>query len=779
MKIFRKTGVSTLLNLIGMGIAFAVFMILMVQVRWDLRYDRNFEGWERVYRMENNFLGEGPFSTYICRPIIERSKNSSPNIESVGTIAPRGSFVCSREGEKDARINIPYAAIDSAMLDIYPFRWTDGGAKEFGAKEAAVISKSYASLIFGNESPVGKLLESENGQKYNIIGVFEDCPKNCFLNYGLLANIGDECLEDLQEWSYLAYVKLKDRTLAADAESAIETQIIGVTNDEDSEFVANGFRLRNIHEAYFERDVRANIMGGNRAISSSLLAIAVLLILIALINFINFAFAEVPFRIKSINTRKVLGSSRSSLIFSQILYAELLAALAFALAVGIMHIVSGTSISSYVSGSIKIGDNLGLLAGTFALAVISALIAGIAPAVYSTSQPAALVLKGSFAMTVKGKILRNFMVTLQFVLSFIFIILALYVSVQTRFMMKKDMGFRQDDILQVNCGYYAGGQHGALTSKLLQNPAVKDVCFADGALVSDQKMGWARAFDGETVFMEVLPVSDNFVDFFDFPVQEGRNFTESDNFKDEGSFIVNESFLRTYPKMHLGSLLFGHNHNGEAEIIGVVKDFNFKSLQHPMEPLALYCWGKDPWRPFSMMYVKTLPGSDFKALSDYIREAVSAFDPYSGPDSIDIRRLDEWIGSMYMKEQALGRLIAIASLVALLIAIIGIMGLVFFETQFLRKEIAVRRVNGASVEGILRMINKKYLLMAGISFALSAPLVYWLITLWRKGFAYQAPVPVWIFLLALLLVVAITFTAVTLQSLRAARANPVESLKNE
>jgi putative ABC transport system permease protein len=179
------------------------------------------------------------------------------------------------------------------------------------------------------------------------------------------------------------------------------------------------------------------------------------------------------------------------------------------------------------------------------------------------------------------------------------------------------------------------------------------------------------------------------------------------------------------------------------------------------------------------MYVKTAPGTNFKEISDYIKEAVCAFDPTCEPDQVNVRYLDEWIDNMYQSEQSLGKLITIASFVALLIAIIGIIGLVFFETQFLRKEIAVRRVNGATVDSILQMINKKYLIMAGVSFVIAAPVAYWLMTAWRKNFAYQSPVPAWIFLVALLAVAAITLAVVTLQSWRAASANPVESLKNE
>jgi len=458
--------------------------------------------------------------------------------------------------------------------------------------------------------------------------------------------------------------------------------------------------------------------------------------------------------------------------------AGIIALVAFALACLIVHVVSGTSWASYVSDSIALKENIGILAITLGVALLSAVAAGIAPALYSTSQPAALVLKGSYGTSVRGRSLRNVLVALQFILSFVFILMALYVNVQTKFMANKNMGFSQENILQVWCGYYAGGAHNAVHDKLLQNPSIVDVTFSDNLIVSDQKMGWGRTGDdGKQVFMEVLPVTDDFVRFFGLQIVEGRDFQESDNQSETGCFIANETFIQSFPQYHVGSLVGGHVDN--TEIVGIVKDFNFKSLKHPMGPLVLLNWGKTQWRNFSVMYVKTAPGADFKEVSDYIKETVCAFDPSREPDQVAVRHLDEWIENMYQSEQSLGKLITIASLVALMIAIIGIIGLVFFETQFLKKEIAVRRVNGATVGSILKMINKKYLIMAGASFVIAAPIAYWLMTAWRKGFAYQAPVPVWIFLVALLAVATITLAVVTLQSWRAANVNPVDSLKNE
>ena len=782
MKVFRKTGVSTLINILGMSVAFAAAMILMVQVRWDTTYDANFEGHKQVFRVENNWMDKGLFSTSFSRPMIEIAKTASPNIEAVGTYWTMPHEVTLKKDGEQTILSVPSARVDSSMFSVFPFEWVEGSAREFTAGETAVVSEEYAKTFFGDESAIGKSFKAGNGMEVRVVGVFKDMPKNYSMHYGVLVNLGDDFLDDSNEWSFPAFVKLKDPSLAKETETQMVNALLEYVGDDVDEAQANefrkGFRISNLHEAHFERDVRANIASANKAISITLAAIAILLILIAIINFINFAFAEIPFRIKSINTRKVLGEGRGSLVGRQLLHAGLIALTAFAIACLIMHVVSGTSWASYVSDSLALKDNIGILALMLGVALVSAVIAGLAPALYSTSQPAALVLKGSYGTSVKGQALRNMLVGLQFVLSFLFILMALFVSVQTKFMIGKDMGFDEARVLQTWCGYPAGNQKDALRSHLLQNPSIEDVTFCDSPIVSDGKMGWSRTGDdGNQVFMEVLPVDDNFVQFFGLQIVEGRDFRESDNQNEAGSIIPNETFMQMFPQFHVGSLMYGHVDN--CEIVGVVKDFNFKSLQHAMGPIVLYNWGKEGWRSFGTMYVRTVPGADFKDVSDYIKDAICKFDPRREPHMITVSHLDKWIEDMYQSEQSLGKLITIASFVALLIAIIGIIGLVFFETQFIRKEIAVRRVNGATVGSILKMINKKYLVMAGASFMIAAPVAYWLMAAWRKGFAYQAPVPVWIFLVALIAVAAITLAVVTLQSWRAASTNPVESLKNE
>ena len=367
--IFRKTGVSTLINILGMSVAFAAAIILMVQVRWDATYDKNFEGHEQVFRLENNWIDQGLFSTHISRPFIETTRDASPNIEAVGTISNQGEQIFYREGDKESAITIPAVLVDSAMFSVFPFEWVEGSAKDFTVPGNAVLNETFAKMIFGEESAIGKTLHTGDISS-RIIGVFKNTPRNYSMHCGIIANIGDNNLEEFSEWSYGSFFKLKDPSLAKETEDAIYTALKEyISSDEETQAEwRNGFRISQIHEAHFERDAKADVPSANKAITITLAAIAILLILIAIINFINFAFAEIPFRIKNINTRKVLGEGRVSLIGRQLAHAGLIALAAFGVACLTVHIVSGTSWASYVSDSLKLKDIPGILALTLCVA---------------------------------------------------------------------------------------------------------------------------------------------------------------------------------------------------------------------------------------------------------------------------------------------------------------------------------------------------------------------------------------------------------------------------
>ena len=251
----------------------------------------------------------------------------------------------------------------------------------------------------------------------------------------------------------------------------------------------------------------------------------------------------------------------------------------------------------------------------------------------------------------------------------------------------------------------------------------------------------------------------------------------SDDLNPDGTFIMNEQTMLKYPFLKIGDRLSGHA-EAPAEIVGIVRDFNFMPLQYGVDPIALYVFGANPWWPLQVVYART-DGADIAGTFRYIRDAIEEFNPAINGDDIYLEFLDETIGSMYQKEEKLNSLIAATAALSLLISLIGIFGMISFETQFRRKEIALRKVHGASVRSILHMLNRYYLIMTCICFAVSVPVSMLIMKAWVKGFAYQAPVPVWIFAASLAAVLAVTLLTVSLQTWKTANDNPVDSLRAE
>ena len=560
--------------------------------------------------------------------------------------------------------------VDETFFDVFPLTWLDGSVKEFATPSTVVLNRTMARTFFGDEPAVGKYLQNGDGTRFRVVGVYEDMPANSSIAHQSFINLGEQYLEDEGEWSFSAYLKLRDPKEAKATQARVTESLLEYfggnaedATDEDRDEFRREFRISNLHKAYFLQDMYPSVSTVNKSMTITLLAIALLLIVIAIINFINFSFAEIPFRIKSINTRKVLGASRRSLIRSLLLRAAVLALVAFGLSCLFLRVVAGTSWASGVAESMTVRDYVAIILPMLGVTLCAAVVAGLAPALYSTSQPAALVLKGSYAMSFKGKTLRNALVGLQFVLSFVFILLGLYVDAQLRFMKNKDMGFRQENVLQVGCSQRAGGQLEALKGQLLQNPSILAVTASDNVIVGESRMSWGRrADDGTQVNMEVLPVADDFIDFFGLQIVDGRDFLPSDTQSESGCFIVNEAFMQRYPQFHVGSYIEGHE--TMSPIVGVVKDFYSKSLHHGVEPLVLYNWGSDPWRNHGVLYIRVAEGADFKAVSDYVKNTICSLDPALTPSQLNVRRLGEWIGSLYVVESVLHKLVTIASIVS-------------------------------------------------------------------------------------------------------------------
>ena len=770
MKIFKTSWISALLNIIGLGIAFAVFLILMSQVWWDYRYDR-FKGGKDVYMVENLSSFDGNYSPMVTRPAVQKIKDCSPDIvaacdffgrkgDQLGIIQIKG-----KSGEYERVKGINYGITETSVIDVFNITLLAGRKEDFATEGDALVSESAAELYFPGRNPIGEIFYNKFGRsECRIVGIYKDRKENETMVNGILIHEGDTDLEFPNYNHHMCYVKLAH---GADIRSVSDAVRKVKVFSEDTEY-----RITKLHSHWFmwNSDLFGNKTGGNKLMCYILLAIAILFLSIAAFNYINFAMASIPFRIKDINTRKVYGASRRSLILRQLLLAFGIVGAAFLLGVLTMRTLSGTSWATFLSGSMAPGKNIPVILIGGAVAVVVALVSGLIPAYYSTSFQPALVLKGAFSMTAKGGGLRTVTLILQYVLSFIFIISALVLQRQTNFMAKNnDLGFDYDLVLKMDSKLYSPIKE--VADEIRKIPGVIDVTRGESPIQDNpSSRSQIRNEDNDNVvqfsFRDVPP---EYPEFFHLELVEGRMPLPGEN----GVALVNESFVESLPSYGVGKTIYRFSE--EMTIIGVLKDFHARTFQHTYSPLVLFVGDKWNFNSFMIRVRKDADVSGILAKSSEIYRSLRNLDE----SDIETGFLNKDIEKLYEQEIRQTRLIKMSSLLSLIIALIGILGLVWFDTRYMRKEVAIRKVNGASSKDILSKINLKYILIAVVSFVIATPLAYAIAQRWMSQFAFRTNIPAWLFAVAFVVVLLITLAVVTLQSWNTANANPVDSLKNE
>ena len=545
-------------------------------------------------------------------------------------------------------------------------------------------------------------------------------------------------------------------------------------------------RLSPLNKLYFLNDVSTAYHEiGNRLTTYTFIAIALLIILIAMINFVNFFFALIPVRIKAINTYKVFGASTLGLRLNFIVEAVGLVATALAGAAILVGLFAETPMVNQLSTSISFSDNWLIAVAVIVVAILAGVAASIYPAFYITRFSPAMVLSG-FQTSAPGRRLRYTLVAVQYLISITLIICSLFIHRQREYMLSFDMGFDKENLLVVNnlpgeAVFESYDQENGLSQvrrdafaqSLVKNPAIVDVAFADGSLVKPSRMEWGRNVDGRGVYFTVYPVSWDFLQLMKIDIVDGRDFRSSDEQSTEGVFIFNEDAARKLD-IKAGDKIPGHH--SDADVVGICKDFNYRSMQYNIEPFAFYIFGKYPWRLNSNLYVRTAAGADIHAVKEFIMQTIAEYAPNAPTDGYDVALFDDELEQQYQKEEKLSSLITLFTMLSILISVIGVFGLVLFETQYRRKEIGIRRVHGSSVASILRMFNIIYLRIVAICSLVAVPVSYLIIDRWMQQFAYRATMAVWVYLLAIAIVALITIATVTIRAYKAANDNPVDAI---
>lgn len=799
----RRYKISSLLNVIGLTLAFTAFYVIMTQVWWELGYNCSLHEADRIYLVENeDWYEPGKWSSWLNRPVPERVIASTAGVEVGGCMwGGFGSGICWTSNEPSFGYNKFSASCGSVslpFLDVFAFRSVEGDVHDIGKPKSVIVSREAAERM---RVGVGSLIwvdtdEPQPDGAMEVVAVFEDFPDNSLLGEcEVVKNLGETNLYTTSEWSFNYFVKFRpgadpdefarqwtNVNQEMQREAAEKRAAAGDAADDDDESGIYGVRLSPVSDLYFESDSQAPCRQGSVVTTYTLLGIAVLVIVLAFINFVNFFFALVPVRIRTVNTFKVFGAPASSLRFNFVFEAFGLVLIALLAAWYVSFALQGTEFASYISASLALSQNLEVVGLVAVVAFVMALAASLYPAWYITSFAPALVVKGSFGGTRSGRRLRTLLLGVQFFISIGLIIATSFIRLQHDYMMHYDMGFDKENLLAVRLSERGAVSYDALRQKLLSDPQVKDVTGATSRLVSVGRMGWGREFKGRQVAFQSYVVQPDFLRVMGIPITDGRDFLESDFDKELGTMIFNEAARREF-EMQVGDRINGFV-SPDEQIVGFCADFNFKPLQYGVSPFCFYLLPKkiqqeNYWHLPHVVYVRMTPGADIAAVTAHIRRCIAEVDPRTEPGDIVVRVFDEELGLEYDNERKLTAIVGLFALLAVVIALMGVFGLVLFETQHRRREIAVRRVMGASRGEILAMFNRRYVMLVAVCFVLAVPVSIWAVRHWLAGFAYAVPLYWWVFALALAGVLAVTALTVTVRSWRAVNENPAESVKSE
>lgn len=772
ISILRRFKMATVLNILGLSIAFAAFMIIMMQVGYDQNFDMSFKNADAVFRIELN--NGGTKQAVIARPFAEAIIASSPHIKegAILNMPFKADVAILKSGQKQF-YKESLRTVSPSLPRVFGFEMIEGDIKGLEEPKSALIPQSLASVYFEGESSIGKQLLLRD-EAITVKGVYKDMPANSSLANIIYCDLDKkENATQWGNWNYEFFLLLDDPASAQAVHDNFlnnfnPKSIWGESVNEDQ----MGIRFTSLHDLHYTTDVIYDYTPkSSRQIVMVLFAIALLMLIIGGINFTNFSTALAPMRIKSINTQKVLGGTNGALRGALLTEAVCISFFSYLLSLVLVYLFSISLLAELVHVDTALLSHTGLVLLTFCISLLLGLIAGLYPAYYVTSFSPALVLKGSFGLSPKGRLLRNGLIGIQFFASFALITGAIFMYLQNQYMHKSSLGYDKDELIVCNFSRPLFNNWDALTSELKSFSGIEGVANAHVLLSSsDQYMGWGRNYKGEDITFQCLPVDPSFLDVIGVDVIEGRKFRNEDKATKHGTYIFNEAARFKY-NLELNSIV------DSTEIVGFMPDIKFTSFRTEISPMAFYIWGTENWGNVpGWLYVRVKAGTNLHAAMEHVKTTVQKLDQES---LFDVFFYDKVLNDVYKAEDRLTQQITLFSLVAVFISIVGVFGLVVFDCEYRRKEIGLRKVMGSTVGMILSMFNITYLKILVICFVFSLPVTWYVVRNWLESFAYKTPMHLWVFVLSFIIVGLITIATVSFQSWRAANENPVNSIKTE
>jgi predicted permease len=768
------------INVFGLAVGLASSFFILLWVMSEMGVDAFHESGDRIYRVMRNETNNDEVFTRISTagPMGETLKKEYPEVENAACTA-WGQDLVVTYGDLIFREYGNYAGAE--FFEIFSFPFIQGDPIGALATESSiVISESLARKLFGtnwkkNNAALGETITIDQRKDFTITGVVRDVGDNSTIRFDVMLPIQDffSRNEWAQQWGangFLLYVRLKEGASVTDVNAKIAGVMEKYSPEEQGEVVF----LQRFEEAYlygkFEDGVNT---GGRIDLVRILIVVAVFLLAIASINFMNLATARSTQRAREIGARKAIGATQQSLAVQLMVETMMLAFMAMIFATMLVFSLL-PSFNTITSKHIQWQDiSLAFLAGSFAISVITGLFAGTYPAFYLSSLNPVVVLRGTFRQKPVEARIRKALVVFQFALSTVIIICTVAVYSQIRYIMEKDLGLDRSHIISASLEGNMRTQYGTLRQELLNKPGILGVTSS-----SDNPLSIGRSTSGvvwegkepddETEF-NVINVNYDFVETMKMEVVSGRTHSREFGSDTEG-YLINEQAARIIGKMNpVGKKLTLYGQPGQ--VIGLIKDFHMVSMERPISPTILRL---DPANSVRL-WVRTEPGKTREAISglESVYKEINPNYPFR------YGFMDREYEEMYQSVLVTGKLANVFAVIGILISCLGLFGLASFMGEQRNKEVGVRKVLGASVAGIVGLLSKEFVKLILIALTVATPVAYFAMQRWLHSFVYRIDITWWMFALAGGLTLLIAALTVSTQAIKAAVANPIESLRYE
>ncbi|MDB4903162.1 MAG: FtsX-like permease family protein [Mucilaginibacter sp.] len=796
----RKQKMYSAIKIGGFALSIAACLLIGLYIKDELSYDKSYPDTNRIYRLVEYYTHDGKIEkgNDYPAPISKALKADFPEIEKSARLMPNslfqnaGSNELRRADQVENTHEEGFTYADQDLLDILKLPMVYGNrSKALAEPNTMVISKRKADKYFPNQNPVGKVMYLNNDQTkpYRIGGVMENPPKTSHLQFDFLLTLnGIEFYKGEQtNWNasnYPDYVLLKPGTNIDQLNKKITVDIdknyllpalLSISyKDAEKELKKLSFKLQPISDIHlYSYDIQDEFQHGDIRFIWLFGAIAGFILTIACINFINLSTAKSANRAKEVGLRKVVGSTRYSLISQFLAESLLYSVLSFIIGVLLAWVLL-PYFNALASKTLTMPwQTFWFMPIIFAAAFVVGIVAGIYPAFYLSSFKPASVLKGSISTGSKNSMLRNGLVVFQFTASIILIICTFVIYNQMKYILNKDIGFNKDQVVMLQ-GANTLGDNGVkiLKQQLQKLSSVKSVSIGDYLPVEGTKRNGNTLYNfGKSkvetgVDTQFWITDEDYLKTFGIKLLEGVNFNPDGN---NGGVIINQTMVKKLNlKNPVGKVI---THGGDAlRIIGVVQDFNFESLRQPIGALCLFK-GISP----SIVSVKVDGGN----MSSTLAQISSIWKNLSPSQPIRYTFLDERFANMYADVQRMGHIFTSFAILAIIIACLGLFALASFMAEQRSKEIGIRKVLGASVQSITKLLSLDFVKLVFIAIVIASPIAWWAMTKWLEDFTYRAPVSWWIFAFAGVTAILIALLTVSFQSIKAAVANPIKALKTE